>query len=87
MSSRLGAATLHVFPEMPDRQEKVQLTFRLSSGAVRRLNALADDQEVERAAIVDTALKHLEGTLARGLGIYTGPPSESNSPGGPKDAA
>jgi hypothetical protein len=91
MTNGLGAATLHVLPEMPDRDEKVQLTFRLSAGAVRRLNALADSQELERAAVVDMALKHLEGTIARGLGIYAGAPrpgEPDDTPKGPRgDAA
>lgn len=92
MQSRLGAATLHVVPDMPEKTEKQQAGFRLSAGVIRRINALADRLELDRADVIDLAIKHLDGTIARDQALWVSDPPPPPTPepkrlGGPRDAA
>ena len=90
MQARTGATTPHVLAEMPEeKEEKGRIGLRLSDGALQRLEWLAEQLEVGRGDVVDLALKHLQGTLSRELGVWVSdpPPSAKKSPGGPRDAA
>ena len=75
---------------MPDKDEKLQQQFRLSAGVVRRLNALADEMELDRADVVDMAIKHLYGSRKRDIQPFVWdppPPTTEDTPRGKKGTA
>jgi len=75
---------------MPEKKDKTQIGLRLSDGAQRRLNHLADQLQVDRSDVVDLALKHLYGTAKRGEQPYLfDPPPADETPTrkGPNNAA